>query len=82
MTTTTPTLTLYTIGCPKCKQLERQLNSAAIPYTTCTDINIMKSKGMTHVPMLEVEGKLLDFTAALRYVTEYMKSKENHESNN
>ena len=37
-------IVLYTIDCPRCKVLEKKLNSLNIDFKKCTDINLMKKK--------------------------------------
>ena len=45
-------------------------NSKSIKYEVCRDIEIMQSKGMMSAPNLEVDGKLMDFSAAIKWVNE------------
>ena len=59
---------LYSTGCPKCNVLEAKLNSKSIKYEVCRDIEVMQSKGMMSAPNLEVDGKLMDFSAAIKWV--------------
>lgn len=63
-------ITLYTIGCPKCKVLEMKLNQKKVKYEIVSDIEIMKNKGISSLPVLEVEGKLYNFTDAVKFVNE------------
>ena len=60
---------LYTTHCPMCKQLERQLGLKGIEYEECEDVDVMKEKGLTHAPALQVnDGELMDFAAAIRWI--------------
>ena len=59
---------LYTLDCPKCKILEQKLDSKNIEYETVKDFNMMQELGITSVPMLSVDGKLLTFAEAIEYV--------------
>lgn len=59
---------LYTVGCSKCKVLSMKLDNKKIPYEVCTDIEIMKSMGFIQAPMLEVDGKIMNFTEAIEWV--------------
>ena len=59
---------LYTIDCPKCKVLETKLASKNIDFEIVKDVSIMKDLGITTTPVLEVDGKLLDFIDAINYV--------------
>lgn len=61
-------ITLYTTGCPKCHVLESKLEDANLEYETVTDINIMQEKGFMAAPMLEVDGAVLDFGKAVKWI--------------
>lgn len=63
-----PKIVLYTTHCPKCTILTKKMQSKNIPYTEVTDVELMKSKGITSVPMLEVGENLLDFSEANRWI--------------
>ena len=63
-------ITLYTTGCPICEMLKEKLDQAGIEYTVNQDVEEMKALGITHVPVLQVGGALLDTRAALTYVKE------------
>lgn len=52
---------LYTTHCPMCKIIERDLVQKGIKYTEITDVNLMTEKGFTSVPMLEVDGVIMNF---------------------
>ena len=70
---------LYSTGCPKCNVLEAKLNSKSIKYEVCRDIEVMQSKGMMTAPNLEVDGELMDFGAAIKWVREYKEMPDNNE---
>jgi predicted DCC family thiol-disulfide oxidoreductase YuxK len=59
---------LYSNHCPLCKGLEKQLNNKHIEYTLCTDKEHMKELGLSHMPMLSVDGQLMSNKDALRWV--------------
>ena len=61
---------LYSTGCPMCTLLKRNLDAKNIPYETCSDVDLMKSKGFTAVPMLEVDGSIMNANEALKWVRE------------
>ena len=67
---TSKQIILYTIGCPKCKVLEIKLERKKISYNVCTDLDIMKEKGIKSAPALEINGNILDFTDAIKWVNE------------
>lgn len=59
---------LFTTFCPRCRVLEKKLAEKNLVYETVTDINIMEEKGYLSVPMLEVDGKIMDFKKATDWV--------------
>lgn len=61
---------LYSTNCPKCKVLEKKLDSTGIDYKIITDEDLMINKGFTSAPMLEVDGLLMDFGNAVRWAKE------------
>lgn len=63
---------LYTIDCPKCKILESKLDSKNIPYEVFKDKDKMIEKGLSTMPVLEVDGDLLDFGQAVKWINEVM----------
>lgn len=62
---------LYTTHCPKCRVLETKLQRKNMVYTSVTDIEQMKAKGIQSVPMIQVGEELLDFEAANKYINDY-----------
>lgn len=61
-------ITLYTTNCPKCKVLEAKLNSKEIEYKTETDQEVMINKGFMSAPMLEVDGRVMNYKQAVDWV--------------
>ena len=61
-------ITLYTTHCPKCNVLTKKLDAKHISYTECADTEVMKTKGIDRVPVLEVDGNLLSFGEANTWV--------------
>ena len=61
---------MYSTHCPWCDMLESELRKSKIEYEINTDTEVMKSKGITHVPMLEVDGVLMGLAEAFRWVKE------------
>lgn len=55
---------LYSTHCPRCNVLEKKLKSKNLKYTEVNDTEIMQNKGFTTVPMLDVDGSVMDFIAA------------------
>lgn len=65
---------LYTTGCPRCKVLKKKLDENNLNYETITDeamiIAACKENATDTVPLLEVDGKFYDFSAAIKWVGE------------
>ncbi len=61
---------LYSTNCPKCNVLEKKLQSKNINFEICNDVDLMLSKGIQQAPNLEVDGELMDFTKAVKWVNE------------
>lgn len=59
---------LYTTGCPKCIVIEKKLNMKGVAYDIVADEAVMERKGIATVPMLEINGRLLDFGEANQWV--------------
>lgn len=50
--------------------MKKKLANAGIEYEECNDTSIMQSKGIDSLPYLEVEGTLMNFTDAVKWVGE------------
>lgn len=61
-------IVLYTTHCGKCEVLRKKLDSKNISYEMIQDIQIISSKGFTSMPVLQVQGKCLEFVEAVKYV--------------
>ena len=61
----------YTTGCSKCAILKRKLDEAGISYTVNDDVVEMQVLGLTEAPALEVDGKMMGFGEAVRWVNEH-----------
>ena len=59
---------IYSTGCLKCKVLIKKLNEKNIQYEECNDTEIMKAKGIQFLPVLEINGDLLDFKQATEWI--------------
>jgi glutaredoxin len=59
---------LYEHGCPKCKILKMKLDQKGIKYDNVTDIEVMKEKGFTEAPKLEVNGVVMSFKQAIEWL--------------
>ncbi len=61
-------ITLYSTHCPKCKVLETKLKQAGLNYTEVDDVEEMIKKGFRMAPVLEVDGQVMDFMAANKFL--------------
>ena len=64
-------VTLYSTHCPKCRVLEAKLNLKNIQYEINTDMDKMESLGIMSVPVLEVDGQLLQFKEATEWINNW-----------
>ena len=55
---------LFSTKCPRCVVLEKKLKQKGIDYNEVNDVSIMEGKGFLSVPILEVDGKIMDFKEA------------------
>lgn len=63
-------IVMYSSGCPRCKTLKKKLDDAGVQYETYTDIQGMLDMGLKDVPVLEVDGKRMNFNEALKWTKE------------
>lgn len=61
---------LYSTGCPKCELLKKIMEQKGIEYTVEDDVNKMLELGIEEVPMLKIQGKLMDYDEVLGYIKE------------
>lgn len=61
-------ITLFSTHCPKCNVLEKKLKAKNIEYEEVNDVEAMKEKGIVTVPVLEVDGEVMDFKAASDWI--------------
>lgn len=59
---------LYTIGCPQCQVLAKKLDETGVSYTVETSVERMEELGITVLPVLEVDGKLMNFREAIQWI--------------
>ena len=64
---------LYSTNCPKCKVLEKKLGDSKIQYEVVTDEDLMIEKGFSSAPMLEVDGTVMDFGKAMKWLKQVNK---------
>ena len=62
--------TLFSTGCPKCTILKKKLAQKGIEYAEVNDIQQMLDMGLQSVPWLEVDGQMMDFNQANKWINE------------
>lgn len=62
--------TLFSTRCPKCRILEKKLEQKGIEYVEVNDIQQMLDMGLSTVPWLEVDGQMMDFNQANKWINE------------
>lgn len=67
-------ITLYSTDCPKCQILKKKLAKCGAKYDLISDIEVMKEKGFKSAPMLEVNGEIMEYGAAVKWVNQYNKN--------
>ena len=60
----------YTTGCPKCGVLKKKLDERGIQYQENTAVDEMLSLGITSVPVLNVDGRMMDFACAVKWIND------------
>ena len=59
------TIVLYSTGCPRCSILKKKLAEKNIKYIENTSVDDMLALGITEVPVLSIDGKLIQFGEAV-----------------
>jgi len=62
---------LYTTHCPKCVVLEKKLVQKNIEYDVITDKQVIMNKGYLTAPLLEVNGKIMEFKEANDWINAF-----------
>lgn len=62
---------LYTTHCHKCVVLEKKLVQKNIEYDVITDKQVIMNKGYLTAPLLEVNGKIMEFKEANDWVNAF-----------
>ena len=58
----------YSTHCPQCRVLEKKLQQRNIDYVECNDVTEMLARGLSHAPALYVDGNLMDFSEAVKWI--------------
>lgn len=59
---------LYSTHCPMCMLLEKKLKDKHIEYQEVNDVEEMRSLGFISVPMLKVNGEIMNFITARQWI--------------
>ena len=59
---------LYSTGCPKCKVLKAKLDNTWIKYEIVDDVDEMLRLGISTVPCLGVDGKIMNFKESMKWI--------------
>lgn len=60
----------YSSKCPRCLVLEKKLQAKGVKYEECNDVQLMLSKGLETAPALEVDGTMMNFKEAAKWIKE------------
>jgi glutaredoxin len=63
---------LYSTHCPRCSMVEKKLKDKNIDYVEINDVDKMTELGFASVPMLDVDGVIMDYTKAIKFLMEEM----------
>lgn len=64
-------ITVYTSPtCGKCKILKKKLEQKGLAYEECQDVTEMESLGIENLPGMAVDGVLMTFEEAVKFVNE------------
>ena len=61
---------LYSTNCPKCKILEKKLTEKNIKFIKNNNVIEMTELGIDQVPVISIDGKLLSFVEANKWINE------------
>lgn len=61
-------ITLYTTHCPKCSVLLMKLKDLNVDFEINENVEDMEKKGLLSAPALEVDGTMMDFSEALKWI--------------
>lgn len=63
-------IVLYSNHCPCCEVLRVRLDEAGVSYTINCNTDEMLSQGIKYLPMLSVDGNMMNYPAALAWLNE------------
>ena len=63
-------LILYSTNCPKCRVLKKKLSDKGLSFEENLSVDEMEELGITEVPVLSIDGELLDFKTAVDWANQ------------
>ena len=63
-------VTLFSTNCPRCKVLAQKLTDKGIEFKISDDVEEMIRRGFMSAPVLDVDGRSMDFTDAINWLKE------------
>ena len=54
--------------CPKCKVLHQKLVETGRTFETIEDTDVLIEKGFQQAPILEIDGRFMDFSEAIAWI--------------
>lgn len=58
----------YSTHCPRCEVLSKKMEKKGITFTEVNDVKEMRQLGFMSVPMLSVDGQIMDFSASIEWL--------------
>lgn len=69
-------ITLYSTGCPRCLEMKELLDRAHITYTLVSNAEDILGAGIGRVPVLDVDGELMESKEAKRWINLQSEGKQ------
>ena len=64
-------IVLYSTHCPQCQVIEKKLKAANLTFEVIDDTAIMRERGMTQLPMLQIDdNEPMSFKEANKWIKE------------
>lgn len=64
-------IVVYSNDCPRCKVLKKKLDEKQLLYTVFDDVDKMVEMGIESVPMLSINGIMLNFNDAVSWINSF-----------
>lgn len=67
---------LYSTNCPRCVVLKKGLDKNNIKYEVVSDEDEIVELGISSIPVLEVDGKRMEYPEAFNFIKNFTKQGE------